>query len=160
MCDASFASLPAESLLVAADQRLRNGTRGLCFEVGERSRTSLQASLAGTSKWQKLTEEETGKIEKSLSGTSKLLPSLDEDQDAKTVKLQSYQNSITMKEALAVLKEAAVEPPEEALKKPDLSPRANAGYSVYEEVAELRAFLEEAIQDDENEKTLKDTQKG
>ncbi|CAK9069300.1 unnamed protein product [Durusdinium trenchii] len=61
-----------------------------------------------------------------------------------------------MKEALAVLKEAAVEPPEEALKKPDLSPRANAGYSVYEEVAELRAFLEEAIQDDENEKTLKD----
>ncbi|CAK9069299.1 unnamed protein product [Durusdinium trenchii] len=38
--------------------------------------TVRQASLAGTSKWQKLTEEETGKIEKSLSGTSKLLPSL------------------------------------------------------------------------------------
>lgn len=173
--------LPAESLLVAPDQRLRSCTQGgLCLSSpvceGDKTRSCTQeASLIGTSKWQKLSLDE-GVKEKSLSGTSKLLPSLGDEGNAKTVKLQSYDSSVTMKEALAVLKEAAIDVPTgptEALKtdadminstevtKEPLQPTVetispevslvmtDAGRSVHaEEVAELRALLEEAIQDD------------
>lgn len=168
--------LPAESLLVAPDQRLRSCTQGLCLSSsvceGDKTRNCTQeASLIGTSKWQKLTLDE-GVKEKSLSGTSKLLPSLGDEGNAKTVKLQSYDSSVTMKEALAVLKEAAIDVPEalktdadmtnstEVTKEPlqptleTISPdvsliMTDAGRSVHaEEVAELRALLEEAIQDD------------
>lgn len=108
--------LPAESLLVAPDQRLRSCTQGgLCLSSpvceGDKTRSCTQeASLIGTSKWQKLSLDE-GVKEKSLSGTSKLLPSLGDEGNAKTVKLQSYDSSVTMKEALAVLKEAAIDVP-------------------------------------------------
>lgn len=169
--------LPAESLLVAPDQRLRSCTQGgLCLSSpvceGDKTRSCTQeASLIGTSKWQKLTLDE-GVKEKSLSGTSKLLPSLGDEGNAKTVKLQSYDSSVTMKEALAVLKEAAIDVTEvlktdadmtnstEVTKEPlqptvqTISPdvslvMTDAGRSVHaEEVAELRALLEEAIQDD------------
>eukprot|EP00434_Breviolum_minutum_P036340 symbB.v1.2.032196.t1/scaffold3830.1/size49552/5 len=150
--------------------------------VGEGEKTKCctqEASLVGTSMWQKLTSDEGLVKEKSLSGTSKLLPSLGDEGTAKTVKLQSYDSSVTMKEALAVLKEAAiVDLPSQALKaddksnskeitkepselaietSPDVSPMvADAGRSVHpEEVAELRALLEEAIQDDSKHEELK-----
>jgi len=177
--------LPAESLLVSPEQRLRNVTHGglyLSSSVGEGEKTKCctqEASLVGTSMWQKLTSDEGLVKEKSLSGTSKLLPSLGDEGNAKTVKLQSYDSSVTMKEALAVLKEAAiVDLPSQALKaddksnskeitkepselaietSPDVSPMvADAGRSVHpEEVAELRALLEEAIQDDSKHEELK-----
>mmetsp|Transcript_16995 Transcript_16995/g.20888 ORF Transcript_16995/g.20888 Transcript_16995/m.20888 type:complete len:340 (+) Transcript_16995:59-1078(+) len=171
--------LPAESLLVAPEQRLRSGTQGalrLSSSVceGEKTRCCTQdASLVGTSKWLKLTLDEGSVKEKSLSGTSKLLPSLGDEGNAKTVKLQSYDSSVTMKEALAVLKEAALDdvptevlkadvdinsgeaieeplPPTSETVSPDVSLiMTDAGRSVHpEEVAELRALLEEAIQDD------------
>ncbi|CAJ1459995.1 unnamed protein product [Effrenium voratum] len=75
---------------------------------------TIEASLAGSSKWEKLTSSfeklegaKSLKWEKSLAGTSKLVPHLEPElHEEVTVR---FGRTGTMKEALAVLQEAAEE---------------------------------------------------
>ncbi|CAE7233552.1 Zfp36l3 [Symbiodinium natans] len=120
-------SLPGQSLLVPCDRQLKMGSQGLCVsslvcDVKSQGNTQ-EMSLDGTSKFEKLLDKSEGlpgrpaKLEQSLAATSKLLPNILEDaaEDPgatevlqKTVKLQPSRSPPgTLKEALAVLKEAA-----------------------------------------------------